>query len=121
MTPDTEVARAESRGVESFWLLPDEMRFVADWASPGERVRVELPGDVAGLVCQRRAEGTPMLFCTWSPDCDEPGQHRMERRANTTGLTVVEIVCDQHTQAARSDGYEPREAAADDDNTAARS
>jgi hypothetical protein len=50
-----------------------------------------------------------MLLCTWSPDCDEPGEHRMERRASTPVLTVVETVCNHHTAAARRDGYEHRD------------
>jgi hypothetical protein len=99
-------------GSESFRLAPDELRFVADWVSPHERVRVEVPGDVAGLIRQRRGEVAPMQFCTWSPECPMPGEHRMERRASTPGLTDVETVCDDHTAPARRDGYSPRRPAA---------
>lgn len=106
MTPDV------LGGSESFRLAPDELRFVADWVSPHERVRVDVPGDVAGLIRQRRGEATPMQFCTWSPECPMPGEHRMERRASTPGPTDVEMVCDDHTAAARRDGYSPRGPAA---------
>jgi hypothetical protein len=94
---------------ESFALAPDELRFVADWVGPHERVHADVPGDVAGLIRHRRGEGTPMQFCTWSPDCAGPGEHRMERRASTPGLTDVETVCADHAATARRDGYEARE------------
>jgi hypothetical protein len=96
-------------GSESFRLAPDELRFVADWVSPHERVCVEVPGDVAGLIRQRRGEATPMQFCTWDPECPAPGVHRMERRVCTSGLTDVETVCDDHVAAAGRDGYGSRE------------
>jgi hypothetical protein len=60
-----------------------------------------------------------MLLCTWTPDCDEPGEHRMERRATTPALTVVETVCDLHTAAARREGYEHRETPTGGRNTGA--
>lgn len=98
-------------GHEAFRLTPDELRFVADWASPHERVSVEVPGDVAGLIRQRRGEAAPMQFCTWRPDCPMPGEHRMERRAGTPGLTDVETVCGDHAVEARRDGFRSREVA----------